>query len=62
MAIASILLVYSLACRLARPMAKLVGAFALIELIWAIAGTWILRAIGVGLCVAIAGLVVKSAR
>lgn len=43
-------------------LAQLVGAFALIEWLWAIVGTWILRAIGVILCVVASGLAVESAR
>lgn len=42
-------------------LAQLIGAFALIKLFWAIAGGWILRAVGVMLCMLVAGLVVESA-
>lgn len=42
--------------------AQLLGAFALVELLWAALGAWIVRAIGVVLCVMLAGLVVESAQ
>jgi hypothetical protein len=43
-------------------LAQMIGLFGLVEMVWSVVGAIVWRAIGVMLCVVVAGLVVESAQ